>query len=235
MIDEETLELIGLKKNEAKVCLALLSNSRRINELEKITGLHRRTIYDCISRLERDGYVIPFLKNRKKYYQLVDVRKITSKVRSKIKEVEENVSKLLRARKEQKMAEIQLFTGKEAIKLMLEEELESDEATYNITSSEFEKQFWDYVDKNIQKRMFFGKPVYLIYSDKDRVTAERAKKYKKVYVRFVSDEYTSNVGFAISGDNVYIQTIQYIIKIKDKQIAKGIKNYFDLLWKQAKA
>lgn len=239
MIDEETFELIGLTKNDSKICLVLLSEGAlRINELEKKTGLHRRTINDCLSRLSNRGYILSFLKNNKKHWRLTDVRKIASEMKDKIKEMEKTIPQLLKSKTKEDEVEINMFTGKDAIKLMLEEELKEKQTTHTIISVEFEKKFWEYVEKTLPRRMFFGYPTYLIYPERERKLAENAKKYKDIQVRFVPDEYESEIGFEICGDLVYILFMHgegYILKIKNKDFSKSMKRYFDMLWKISKS
>ena len=233
MINEEIFELIGLGKNDGKICLALISEGhQRINELEKKTGLHRRTINDCVSRLESKGYVLSFLKNGKRYWRVTDVNRIISEMKEKEKEINETIPKLLKVKSEQESSEISIFTGEDAIKLMMEDELRSDEPTYVICSREFEERFWEYAEKQMYKRIFFGKPGYLIYQEKDREISKKAKKLASVEMnmRFVPEKYRTNVGFEICGDSLYIQTKKDIIKIKNQEVVNGLRKYFDLLW-----
>lgn len=236
MINEEIFELIGLTKNDGKICIVLLSEGeQRINEIEKKTQLHRRTINDCLSRLQKRGYVAQIIKNNKKYWRITDVRNITSEIKEKIKEAEDIVPKLLKAKAGEEPVQISIFTGEDVAKLMLEDQLKIKSPTYTICSMEFEKYFWDYLEKRLHKRMFFGEPAYLIYPETERELSKNSKKYKSINVKFVPKKYSPSIGFEICGDNLYLQKPRYIIKIKNRDIANALKEYFNLLWEISKS
>ncbi|MBN2478558.1 hypothetical protein JXB01_04685, partial [Candidatus Micrarchaeota archaeon] len=141
------------------------------------------------------------------------------------------VPKLLKIKPRQELAEVHIFKGKDMIQLMFDDQVKKNEASYVISSSEFEKKLWEYLKKKPHKRIIFGKPSYLIYPEKNRELAKETKGYKKFSVKFIPEEYLSEVGFEICGDSTYIQTDYEIIKIKDRKIAGGLKKYFDILWK----
>ncbi|MBN2477941.1 hypothetical protein JXB01_01490, partial [Candidatus Micrarchaeota archaeon] len=92
MLNEEAFRIIGLTENDSKICLSLISEGfQRIGDMEKTTKLHRRSIYDSINRLEKRGFVVSFLKNNKKYYQLADTKKIVDEINERITELQETV------------------------------------------------------------------------------------------------------------------------------------------------
>ena len=63
-MDINFLEKIGLTSNEASIYLTLLElGSSNINGIAEKLGSHRRTIYDCLIRLEQKGLTSHVIEN----------------------------------------------------------------------------------------------------------------------------------------------------------------------------
>nr|MDD3720405.1 helix-turn-helix domain-containing protein [Candidatus Gracilibacteria bacterium] len=70
MITEKILENLGLSKREVKVYLALIENSPlNISDINKITGIHRVSIYQSVDSMLSKGLITTVLKGKRKYYK----------------------------------------------------------------------------------------------------------------------------------------------------------------------
>ena len=100
---KESLEQIGLTKNEIKVYLTLLKlGSVSVGMITEASGVHRRNVYDAIERLIKRGLVGHVLKGKIKYFEaanpncLLNILKEEKDIlKNKVKGVNEILPKLL--------------------------------------------------------------------------------------------------------------------------------------------
>lgn len=72
-MEGEYLEELGLGKNEVKVYLALLKiGESKVNEIAKMSGIYRRTIYEALKGLVERGLVSHIIRGKKKYFTASD-------------------------------------------------------------------------------------------------------------------------------------------------------------------
>jgi len=73
---QKELELIGLSPNEAKVYETLLRlGETNVTEITNKSAIHRRNVYDTLTRLLEKGLVYQIFQRRETLYQAVDPRK----------------------------------------------------------------------------------------------------------------------------------------------------------------
>jgi len=236
MINEATLEVLGLTKNDAKVCVALLRyGPQKVADLEKIVGIHRRNIYDSLSRLESEGFVSSFIRNDRQYLQVTSLGALENALRKKDDEIKDFLSEMKKAKREYKIPEVHILTGDKGVKMLLDDELRIGEPVYGIASSGFERMVWDYLDKTPHKIATAGIPVKLIYTESDVKNRERALKHGLAKIKTVPDEYKSSVALELYGDTSCIILENIIIRIRDKEVTKRFKMFLDSLWKIGKS
>lgn len=70
---EKTLNEFGLPKNEVKVYIALLKlGLTSAGQITKVSGVHRRNVYDALERLINKGLVSYVTKEKIKYFEAVN-------------------------------------------------------------------------------------------------------------------------------------------------------------------
>jgi sugar-specific transcriptional regulator TrmB len=205
-----------------------------MSDLEKITGVHRRNIYESLSRLSDHRFVSAYLENDIKYFQIVSVDLIEAKLRQKSQSIDSFISRLKKIKKEAAAPHVHVLSGNRGVKMLLDDELKSGEPVYGIASSGFEKVLWDYLDSTPHKLVKQGPPVYLIYTESDRENMRGAIEHGYAEVRVVPDEYKSAIGLEMYGDTSAILLEHFIIKIKDNEVTQRFKMFFDTLWKISK-
>ncbi len=73
---QKELELIGLSPNEAKIYETLLRlGETNVTEITNKSGIHRRNVYDTLTRLIEKGLVFQVFQKKENLYQAVDPRK----------------------------------------------------------------------------------------------------------------------------------------------------------------
>jgi len=139
-----TLERLGLTSNEAKIYLTLLEIGRSaINGIAEKTGLHRRTIYDCLQRLEEKGLVSFVVEGKKRFFNAVDPHRFLDYLKEKedkIKEDETAVNNILPkllaiAAKSKDKTEITVHKGKEGLKTIFEDLLRTGKEWNSLIST----------------------------------------------------------------------------------------------------
>ena len=80
----DTLENLGLSKNEAKVYETLLREGESpVGHLAIKSGVHRRNVYDTLNRLTEKGLAFEILENPENKYKAVDPNKFSEMLEEK--------------------------------------------------------------------------------------------------------------------------------------------------------
>ncbi|VVC04839.1 HTH-type sugar sensing transcriptional regulator TrmBL1 [Candidatus Burarchaeum australiense] len=234
-MNEEGLQLIGLTRNDARIYLALARfGPLKAGEVERRTGIHRRNVYDSLNRLEKRGFVSQYMLNKVQVFQAAEIDAIIGELGKKQELLGETIQEFKGMEREAKVPEVQLLVGENGVKFLMDDEAKTAKTVYAISTSGFECQIWDFLEKTPHKITQGMAPTKIIFVESDRKIAERAKRFKFTDVRFVPDVYRSSVGFDIYGDNVAILMKTAIIKIKNEEIAASFRRFFDYLWKIGK-
>ncbi len=138
---KKILEHIGLTKTEAEIFIKLLETGETTaSHLAKEGRMHRRIVYDAMSRLVEKGLVSFMDKDSKRYYLAVKPAKIMDFVGSKISalsDIRQEIKKTLPKLEEQwelkkSNENAALFIGKEGIKTLYNDEIKVGKAVYII-------------------------------------------------------------------------------------------------------
>lgn len=234
MVKTEILETLLPSKNDAKVCGALLNfGEQNVGELGRATGIHRRNIHDSLNRLIERGFVSKITKNNVQFFRISDAENIIDRLEIKKAEIEEAIPEIMKTKDRSEEPEIQFWTGPNAFKYMLEDELKTKDKIYVISATHFEEKIWDYYEKNYYKVLRGENKLKILFVQKDKEIGKKAEKYRWVEARYLPDTYQSEVGFELYRDNVCLILPNIIIRIKSKEIKGRMKTFFDLLWKNA--
>ena len=246
-MDKNKLLQLGLNKNEAKVYVTLLKlGQSSAGELIKKTEFHRNIVYDNLEKLIDKGLVTFILEGKRKVFQTAAPEMISEfieKEQNKLdekkevaNEVKKEVIRIQSSIKEKQEATI--FRGIKGIKTVLKDTLEVGEdyfafgapqASLDLMSS----TYWEnYNTKRTEKKII----VKMIFNESLRRWSEKIKN-PVTKVKFLPKSFDPLSETIIYGDKVAI--IVWTDKpiatlIKDKHLAESYKNYFNILWKQAK-
>ena len=248
----EQLEQIGLSRNEAKVYLALLHlGSTTAGDIIQKTSLHRANVYDSLEKLIKQGLATSILKNKVKYFQPASPSQLLNlfehrqeeldRKREKIKNLMPKLSAIQSSAKGKEKGMI--IEGREGIKIMFEDilaSLKKGEEHLILNPAEADKIMRSYLPRYRLRRAKLGIKARFILID-DEKHKQMAKTYLKdplVKIAFISPEYTSPVAINIYERKVaillWIEEEPFGILIDNEKIAKGFKNYFELMWKIAR-
>jgi|TARA_B100000315_G_scaffold258169_1_gene309365 sugar-specific transcriptional regulator TrmB len=229
----EELKQIGLTTNESKVYLALLDLGPSLaGQISRKTGLHRRTVYDTTEVLIKKGMVGYILKNNRRTFQASSPTRILDIIKEKENLLEPFVNELEKKySKTKEKEETNFYKGSEGLKSVFEDQLKSKEILIlgaSIKAYEVLQFYFKWYDKTRKKKKI-----------KSRIIAQdrKIKRIALSEIRYLPEKYSNPVSVNIYGDKTAIilwASQPLAIVIKNKEVANGYKNYFELLWKIAK-
>jgi sugar-specific transcriptional regulator TrmB len=232
----EKLLHIGLTKTEAKIYLMLVDITKaQAGVLSRKTGIHRRSIYDALDRLIEKGLVSYIVENDKRFYMASNPKRIQEMIDTQRNEIHSIMPTLLAKFAEHKgKQETLFFRGKEGIKEVFEDQIRVGKDVYIIgatpTAREQLKYYLPhYTNKRIENKI----KLHAIYAGEKHKSPVPLSS-----VRYLPKSFQTLVSTNIYGDTaaiiLWLPHDPVAILIKQPDIAKTFKNYFDMLWKIAK-
>lgn len=235
----------GLNEKEARVYLASLSlGQSSVQDIAKESKVNRATTYVAIERLTDFGLMSSFYQGKKQFFIAADPEKlieVLDKEKEKIDVKKEELKKIIPElqsmnNKVKDKPVVKYYEGKEGIKTMVDEVIQSNERemrlAYSVDSveeffSEEErvKMRSSRVDKDIKIRAIY---TY------EKGILKNVPKSKGRKVPF--DKFPITFDFAIFDNKVRITSLKNRIVgiiIDDEEIANGMKALFDLAWKES--
>ncbi|MEK6911048.1 MAG: helix-turn-helix domain-containing protein [Nanoarchaeota archaeon] len=222
----------GLTDNEVKVYLALVNNGANLaGRISRLTGLHRRTVYDITEMLIQKGLIGYMLKNNRRIFSATNPNKLLENLQEKEALLLPIVHELKQKLDEKKEKEETLFyKGKQALKNIFEDQLNSKEILILGANSQAYNTLQFYFKWYDQKRKKNKIKTRIITHDK------KIKRIPLAEIRYIEEKYANPLAINIYKDKVAIilwAKEPIAILIKNKDIADSYKLYFELMWKTA--
>lgn len=233
---ENTLKELGLTESETKVYLALLKNGASLaGRISRLTGIHRRNVYDITERLIKKGIIGYILRNNRRYFEAVNPDKFLDILKEKENNLLENLSflqEIYSGSKEKQ--ETNFYKGTEGLKTVFQDQLEDNKGK-------------EILILGASQSAFEILPFYFKWYDKDRVSRRikvrmiASEKLKKKIplseTRYLPQKYSNPLAINIYKDKVAIvlwKKSPIVIVIKEKEVADSYKKYFEAMWKGAR-
>lgn len=234
---------LGLSQNEAKIYEALLEEGESTAGAIALKGnIHRRNVYDAISRLIQKGLVFQVLGRGENLYKPVDPRKLLEMVEEKRSRLTDVMPKLeLLYKKSPQDEAAYIYKGIEGFKNYLRDILSAQEDAYFIGAKgawfdprlkEFLEQFLvDAKNRNITYRHLFD---YEVKNQLPHIPKAVGKPYK-----FLPKKYSTPAMVDIFGDHVVSFSGAGLARISDdisifvivsKPMAESYKTWFQFMW-----
>ena len=229
----EELKQAGLTNNESKVYLALLDLGPSLaGQISRKTGIHRRTVYDTTEMLIKKGLAGYIISNNRRLFQAANPERFLQIIKEKedfLSPVIENLKIKFSNIKDKE--ETNFYKGKEGLKTIFEDQLNSKEILILGASPkayEILQFYFKWYDKSRKEKKI-----------KARIIAQNRtiKKIPLAEIRYIPEKYSSPVAVNIYQDKTAIilwAKEPIAIVIKNKEVAEGYKNYFELMWRIAK-
>src|SRR3989344_9156104 len=234
MVNREILQKLGLTESESRVYLALLELGPSLaGSISRKTGIHRRNVYDITERLIQKGLIGYILKNNRRLFEAANPERFKEILDEKQKALDVELGALMFLYKKTKeKQETNFYKGVEGLKTVFQDQLDSKEVLIlGASESAFEVLpfYFKWYDKDRVKKKI---KVKIIASDKLN------KKIPLSEIRYLPQKYANPLAINIYGDKVAIifwKKSPIAIVIKEKEIADSYRQYFELMWKVAKA
>lgn len=241
-MDTEILEDLGLTQAEIKVYISLLElgNSSAGNILEK-SNLQNSVVHRALNTLIEKGIISFILEGKRKVYQATDPEYFYKFIENKKQRFTDLLPKLKKKQtfaKEKKEATI--YKGKRGINEIYSIMLNTKAKEYNtfgggkrVTYEVMGEYWW----KNLHaKRRAKKIKARQVFDETIRKFGEELNKQKLTKIKFLSQKFEQLTETVICGNRVAIVIFTespYGLLIEDKEVVKGYKKYFELLWKEA--
>jgi HTH-type transcriptional regulator, sugar sensing transcriptional regulator len=232
------LEEIGLSKREAEIYIELVKlGSTTANIIAKRLYLDRTVTYNTLNKLIKKGLTSHIKKDKKRFYQVTDLKNLIRPIKEKEAIVEKTILELQSLKKEvDELPSIEIFEGIEGLKSVYEIALKLKNINFysmGVTGKSLE--LLSYSFPNIAERVKKNKikiQTITNYSSREH----KFTQIKTVESRYLPKEFENKAVTSIFDDYVAINLSDkpIIVLIKNKSMAEGYKKYFQLLWKQAK-
>jgi len=244
-----TLEKLGLSANEAKVYLELLTlGLTNAGPIVANTKLHRQLVYESLKKLADKNLVSHVIKNNRKHFQAASpttLLKILEEKKAQIREILPNLVKLQTEAVDK--IEVRTLYGQKGFFDNLKDIVDSASKTdkimriiggakdidfYRVLGSLY-KEYVKYLEKH-QVAKYLISPADYSEEFGKKFAKEKGNILKTMTVGLSSPTYTRITPEMVSIE-IYTESNDItIIQIKNKLIAKGYLEHFELLWQQAK-
>jgi len=242
---EQELELIGLTKREIAVYLSLLKlGETTTGPLIDKSKVSSGKIYEILEKLIQKGLVTYIIKNKTKYFQTTNPKKIVEFIDLKKKEIEKTkqraqsiIPELVRLH-DKKESDYQaiIYKGLEGFKTAIFETLnklnKDDEWLAMGVTGEISKniiRIWSQFNLERVRKKVVAKMIVT-------TTKVMQRHEKMLYLEMRLLSLVGTVPISIAGDVVIIYNWEdlSIIKITNKNVAQSFRDFFNTLWEISK-
>jgi sugar-specific transcriptional regulator TrmB len=224
---EEILKSLGLSDKEIKIYLASLQlGSSLVQNIANFAGLNRTSAYDLLKSLEQKGFVSYTIQSGKRFYQATKPIKIIDM----LKEREDLVKKILPELNSLSETigvkpNIEVYTGKEGIKSILEGILKEAKSFSAIASKDQLSKLFEFYFPHFVERRKKNKIRVRIISEVLPLDKTAPHKLIKKKIKTATWLYNGKIAMISLDEKEPIG-----ILINEKNFYETHQMMFDLLW-----
>ena len=236
------LQKLGFSENEARVYLALLeAGFGTTAPIIKKTNLHRNIVYETLDRLVNRGLASFSIQRGKKHFRALSPLKILQQQETQLRLAQEVAPILIKMQKAEKQ-EVIIYEGKEGFQNAHFDaigQMKNSSAVYVMIAGG--EKWFEVMGSGLKKfdSLRVAKKIKdkIIALESQRKDITLQGKRPLFEARFLPEYFDNPSGTSVYGDITLIMVYgepPLTIMIKNAQVAKGFKQYFDILWKMAK-
>jgi len=230
------LQEMGLTKNEAFVYRALLELGPSLEgQIARKTGMHRRSVYDTTEMLIQKGLIGYILRNNRRLFEANNPQRFLDLVKEKEEIANSFMGEMMALYgKTKEKQETNFYKGKQGLKFVFEEQIAEGKEILIIGASplayEILQFYFHWFDKRRAEKRIKTRIIFNKIDKKIRIPLSE--------IRYMPKKYTSPLAVNIYGSKVVLimwsKDNPFAIVIKQKEIADGYRNYFEMMWKVAR-
>lgn len=237
---QETLESIGMNKNEIIIYLDLIKvGSSSAHDISNRTKIHRPNVYDTLDKMIKKGIVTSSIEESKKIFYPIEPNNLLEYLKQRefdLKEVIPEIEKFRATAKQER--KIEMAEGIRAIRNILNSFLEDNQPiyVYGIPKTAIE-DLGGFINDFHQRRIQKNIPMKHIYNKNAEKRIRELNQLTLTEARYLPSLFDTNTTTNICGDRVVLffwEPPFWAIIIKNESIANAYKKYFDILWEEAK-
>jgi hypothetical protein len=236
MDELEILESAGLSLNEAKIIISLAEHKQMSpTEISKASGISRPNVYLSLKKLCRKEIA----GKCGRAYEIKNLKAISAGIKERGKNLSRIMPELLLAHSLSSGREnVKILEGVAAMRDTVDNFLKFKEplAVFGIPK-EAPEILGNWLVPHHQKRIKLGIPMMHLYNEDAKERIKLLNKLPFTKARYLPKEFNSPASTEVCGDETMIAIWRrppVIIKIKNRAVAEAYKNYFKLLWRNAK-
>ncbi len=248
---EEIMRKIGLTNSEIAVYSALVKlGSSTTGPIVKEANISSGKIYEILDKLIGRGLVSYIIKSGKKYFQTTEPSRFKEYLdlqQRDLEDIKKNLDGMIqyfeqRLKQPEEVQTAEIFEGIEGFKTFSEFCLKvlTKDMDFCIlgVSKEVNEIFGAYLLDWQKRRAKKEVSLRVMYNEDARTYGKKREKIKNTLVRYLPKNMTTPALIEIFGS--YVATLivapkPIIFLIKSKEAANSYLQYFNLVWKQAKA
>ncbi|PIY92296.1 MAG: hypothetical protein CO030_02715 [Candidatus Magasanikbacteria bacterium CG_4_9_14_0_2_um_filter_42_11] len=239
----DILEELGLSQNEAKIYESLIEiGESTISELSNRSKIHRRNIYDSMSRLIEKGLVFQVIGRGDNLYKPVDPHKLMELVDEKRTRLEKIMSALITSYEQKPHLEAAyIYKGIEGFKNYLRDMLSTNEDAYFIGAKGawFDPRLKTFIEGFLTEAKKRGIKYHTLFDYEVREGAVEVPLAVKKPFKYLPKKYSTPSMVDIFGDHVVSFTGAGLMKISDditifvnisRPLATSYKTWFQFMF-----
>jgi sugar-specific transcriptional regulator TrmB len=244
----EILAKAGLTKQEANVYLTLLrSGPATAGKITSSSGIHRRSVYDCIDRLIEKGLVSYYTVQKKKVFEAAHPQRLLQVIKEKEQRLQEGYKGINEIMPElvtnYKISafkhEASVFRGKEGLKTILEDVLATGKENLVLGAEDSAPKILPHYITIFHKTRIAKKMIEkMLFISSCKKRADKLAKLPYTKVKMLPKPYNPSVTINIYDNKTailtWLENEPIGILIENEHIARGMKQYFDMMWKECK-
>ena len=214
-----------------------------ISEITRLTEKHPQIIYRLIDSLSAKGLVIMEIRKHRKYVRAEDPAVFEKSQEQKLQALQTILPELRALQHKPKEATVRVARGDEAVRNLRRrafEELPEGGMYYILSASgtRFYEIMSDTLDEIEKRRVKRKIRKQLLAFESQRKMLQKNEIWELIEIRYLPESNPVPSSTNIFGSTVAIQiwlSDPIVITIESPEVAQSYKDYFDSLWKTAKA
>lgn len=236
MDEREALREIGLTANEGEIYLALLKfGASGAGRLAVKTGIHRRTVYDTLSSLQRKGLAGAVEIDGRQEFRAAEPGQLESFLDEKKDALSRALPGLQKYAKSEEETQITVMRGKAGLKSILKDVLAVRKTLYvfggQMQIVEALGSYYEIFKKKLEQRGIVRKMVLLDLED----VRKKSENMPLIEAKYVDPSEPSNVVYWFYGNRVAIivwKKEPEAIRIVSGEYVKMFRKSFDMAWQE---
>ena len=233
------MKIEGIEQQELETYKHLLSLKRAtVLQLAGISGEKRSNLYRYLESLIKKGLVSEIYEGNKHYFLAESPKTLQGFISHQEKKIKKILPELENMEEQAlERPKIRFFEGLEGVRTLYDELLEEKQEILAFAWPEKLLNKVEFHEDFVKKRVENKIPVRLILPDTKTARRRKARKSELREVRFAKNFKPFDATFMLSGNKVVMFSLKRWITgvlIENKEIAGGLRAFFDAFWEELK-